>query len=63
MCLLKLQILKENLHNIIKSWDEAPEHETINIDAVEDHYECENNSETAYGNAICNLHSKECVTF
>ena len=63
MCLLKLQILKENLHSIIKNRDEAPDHERTNINAVEVHYDYENNSETGHGNAICNLHSEECVTF
>jgi hypothetical protein len=60
MSLLKLQIVKENLQKIIRNQDEAPDRDRININAVEDHYEHENNSETGYGNAICNLHSEEC---
>jgi hypothetical protein len=60
MSLLKLQILKENRHKIIKNQDKAPDRDRININAVEDHYECENSSETGYGNEICNSHSEEC---
>jgi hypothetical protein len=55
--------MTENLHIIIKNRDEAHDHDRININAADVHYECENNSETGYGNAICNLHSEECVTF
>jgi hypothetical protein len=43
MCLLKIQILKENLNNIIKNQDEAPDHDRINNNAAEVHYKCENN--------------------
>jgi len=34
----------------------------INTNVVEVHYKHEKNSDTGKGNAICNLHSEECVT-
>ena len=53
---------KRKPHNIIKNRDEDPNHEKININVVEVHYNCEKNSEIGHRNVICNLHSEECVT-